>query len=488
MNNFNQEEFNKFIEENNVYGFFYEPITLKSGRLSHFYANFRNISEDVWLTDKLADYIISFTQDKGLEVDTFYGVPDGVTKIATITQYKWAKQKDDYSKGSHVLAMGRKTPKDHGEAKDRYFVGMPKGKVVVIEDVTTTGSSLIDTIHNLQEAGVKISGVVSLTNRMEKRDDGMSVKQAVEQLAVPYFNMSSSLDLLPIIYKRIQPGREIGRAIEQEFEEYGVEELKLGIWDIFEDSTNELNEKARLARSKICLALDNIESIEELRQRVEELSPLVGMFKIGKESFTKFGPEAIKAVQSYGADVFFDSKYYDIPNTVKGAANAATQLGVAMFNVHASGGLEMMKAAVEGVREASEKYNLPKPKIIGVTILTSINQEMMNNELGVKGNVTDQVLRLADLAYQAGLDGIVCSAQELERLKKELPDDFIFVTPGIRLAGSSHQDQKRVFTPSDALQNGSTILVVGRTITGYSTKEERINAGYEVLQDMVKYL
>lgn len=486
MKNFNQEEFNNFIIENNVYGFFKEPITLKSGRLSHFYANWRNIVEDVWLTDVLADYLLAFVKDKGLAIETFYGVPDGATKLAIISQFKWAKRNDNFAKGSFVLAMGRKTPKDHGEAKDKFFVGAPRGKTIVIEDVTTSGGSLLETIDNLREAGTDISAVVSLTNRMEKGDDGLAVREAVEQKGIAYYQMSSALDILPSAYKILKPGREIGRLIENEFKEYGVKELNLGVWSIFEDFSDELNEKARFARSRVCLALDNLGSLEELSQRVEELSPLVGMFKIGKELFTKFGPEAIKVVQSYGANVFFDSKFYDIPHTVKEAAKAATQLGAAMFNVHCSGGLEMMKAAIEGAREASQRFNIAMPKIIGVTVLTSINQETMNQELGLSGEVGEQVLRLARLAYQAGLDGIVCSAEDLVRLKGEFPENFIFVTPGIRLAGADKQDQKRVLTPSGALRSGSCLLVVGRAITGYPTKEERLNAAYEILEDMTE--
>jgi orotidine-5'-phosphate decarboxylase len=249
----------------------------------------------------------------------------------------------------------------------------------------------------------------------------------------------------------------------------------------------QLNEKEKLARGKVCLPLDGLNTLEEVKERVEELSPVVGMFKIGKESFTRFGPEVIKIIQDCGADVFLDMKYHDIPNTVKGAANAATRLGVFMFNVHASGGLEMMRAAVEGAKEASEEYGIKMPKIIGVTVLTSIDKEIMNNDLRVNGAVEEHVLSLALLAQKAGLDGIVCSAADLQTIKKELPHDFMFVTPGIKgpktAAGT---DQKRVFTPGNALQDGSSILVIGRTITGHKTKEERLRAGYEVLQDMAK--
>ncbi|MEE9502488.1 MAG: hypothetical protein V3V48_10470 [Candidatus Aminicenantaceae bacterium] len=227
MDGFIQEEFNRFIEENNVYGFFEDAITLKSGRKSHFYANWRNVVEDVWLTDRLAEYVISFTESHGLEVDTFYGVPEGATKLGVITQFKHAQQFENYTKGSHILAMGRAKPKDHGAPKDKYFVGMPQGNTVVIEDVTTTGGSLLKTLNGLAESGVHVVGVISLTNRMEKRDDGLSVKEAVENKGFSFHSMSSSLDLLPIMYKKLQPGEYIAEAIEQEFKEFGVRELSL---------------------------------------------------------------------------------------------------------------------------------------------------------------------------------------------------------------------------------------------------------------------
>ncbi len=227
MDGFSQEEFNRFIEENNVYGFFEEGITLKSGRKSHFYANWRNVVEDVWLTDRLAEFVISYIESIGLAVDTFYGVPEGATKLGVITQFKWAKRFTSYSKGSHALSMGRAKPKDHGAPKDRYFVGVPRGNVVVIEDVTTTGGSLLQTLEGLIEADVHVVGVISLTNRMEKRDDGLSVEEAVRNKGFSFYSMSSSLDLLPVMYKKLNPGESIANAIEQEFKEYGIQELKV---------------------------------------------------------------------------------------------------------------------------------------------------------------------------------------------------------------------------------------------------------------------
>ncbi len=227
MEEFNQGKFNKFVETNNVYGFFDEAITLKSGRKSHFYANWRNVVEDAFLTDILSDFVLAFAKAKNIEVDTFYGVPEGATKLGVITQFKYALNSENLVKGSHILAMGRAKPKEHGAPKDKFFVGMPRGNVIVIEDVTTTGGSLITSLKGLKEAGVNVVAVFSLTNRMEKRDDGLSVKECIESMNLKFFSMSSSLDMLPIIYNKLNPGEHIAKAIESEFGEYGVEPLKL---------------------------------------------------------------------------------------------------------------------------------------------------------------------------------------------------------------------------------------------------------------------
>lgn len=251
----------------------------------------------------------------------------------------------------------------------------------------------------------------------------------------------------------------------------------------------QLTEKEQEARKRVCLPLDGLESMDRLKARIEELSPVVGLFKIGKESYTRFGPAAVRAVQEYGANVFLDLKYHDIPNTVKGAAKAATELGVYMFNVHASGGLEMMKAAKEGAAEASERYGKAIPKITAVTVLTSIDSNILSNQLNILSSVEYQVLNLARLANRAGLDGIVCSAADLHDVRRYLPKDFIYITPGIEGPNTpAGADQKRVFTPGNAIQDGATILVVGRAITGQETPEKRLQAGHEVLQDMAKYL
>ena len=251
----------------------------------------------------------------------------------------------------------------------------------------------------------------------------------------------------------------------------------------------DLSHKEKEARKLVCLPLDGLDTLESIKGRVEELKSVVGLFKIGKETFTRFGKAAIDIVHESGREVFLDLKYHDIPNTVKGAAKAATELGVFLFNVHASGGLEMMKAAKAGAEETSKRLNVRRPKIVAVTILTSIDQAIMNNELRVQGSVEDQVLHLAKLTVSAGLDGIVCSAADMSAIKNNLPSDFLYITPGIKaVSDSSANDQKRVFTPGNAIKDGASLLVVGRTITGYDTKEERISAGLGILRDMAANL
>ena len=247
----------------------------------------------------------------------------------------------------------------------------------------------------------------------------------------------------------------------------------------------ELTEKERAAREMVCLPLDGLRSFSEVRGLVDELSSLVGMFKVGKESFTRLGPDVVALVHEHGAGVFLDLKYHDIPNTVQGAARAATEMGVAMFNVHASGGMAMMSAARKGVEEAAPAEGAA-PKVIAVTVLTSIDQGILNAECGVPGGVEDQVLRLAKLTESAGLDGIVCSAADLHALSGKLGPDFLFVTPGIKgTTTPAGEDQKRVLSPGRAVAAGSSLLVVGRAITGAA---DRRHAAMEVLRDVAEVL
>ena len=192
---------------------------------------------------------------------------------------------------------------------------------------------------------------------------------------------------------------------------------------------------------------------------LERIDPLQCRVKIGKEMFTRAGPDFVTQVARRGFDVFLDLKYHDIPNTVAAACAAAADLGVWMLNVHASGGRRMMEAAAGRLAQLTER-----PLLIGVTILTSLGEEDIA-EIGYAGSPADNVRRLAALAEDSGLDGVVCSPLEVKALHAERGADFALVTPGVRPAGSAADDQKRIMTPGDAVRTGASYLVVGRPVT-----------------------
>lgn len=251
----------------------------------------------------------------------------------------------------------------------------------------------------------------------------------------------------------------------------------------------ELTEKEQQARARVCLPLDNLMTIGDVESRVRELGPVVGMFKVGKGSYTRFGPDVVRAVRHSGSEVFLDLKFHDIPATVEDASYAAAALGVYMFNVHAAGGPEMLQAAVRGATRASEDYGGDRPHVIGVTLLTSIDQQGLTENMRVSESVGDYVLSLAKQCCHAGLDGVVCSAADLQAITPHLPGEFMYVTPGIKGSNTpAGSDQKRVYTPGNAIEDGSSILVVGRAITAHPTAGERVQAGYAVLQDMEKHI
>ena len=189
------------------------------------------------------------------------------------------------------------------------------------------------------------------------------------------------------------------------------------------------------------------------------LDPAACRVKVGKQLFTRAGPEVVRALQDLGFDVFLDLKFHDIPNTVAGACRAAADLGVWMVNVHASGGRRMMEAAAESLAKYQQK-----PLLIAVTVLTSMSDDDLQ-ELGIELSAADQALKLANMAKSSGLDGVVCSAQEATQMRQQLGQDFVLVTPGIRPSGSQADDQRRVMTPEQAIKAGSSYLVVGRPIT-----------------------
>ena len=210
---------------------------------------------------------------------------------------------------------------------------------------------------------------------------------------------------------------------------------------------------------KIIVALD-FPSQDPALALADQLDPAKCRLKVGKELFTRSGPELIKSLQGRGFDVFLDLKFHDIPNTTSAAVAAAADLGVWMVNVHASGGEKMMVAC----RERLESFGADKPLLIAVTVLTSMSDADLAG-IGITDSAEAQVSRLAALTRNCGLDGVVCSAQEAPRLKAEQGADFQLITPGIRPLSADKGDQQRIMTPTDALKAGSDYLVIGRPIT-----------------------
>lgn len=209
---------------------------------------------------------------------------------------------------------------------------------------------------------------------------------------------------------------------------------------------------------KIIVALDYADA-EAALKLADQIDPARARVKVGKELFTCSGPDVVKALIDRGFDVFLDLKYHDIPHTVGRACAAAADLGVWMLNVHTLGGAAMMQAARQAVGDSRDS-----PILIGVTLLTSMDQATFD-QIGLSGSMTDTVVRLAQLARNSGLDGVVCSAQEAMPLRQALGADFQLITPGIRPAGSDRGDQHRTMTPKQALDAGSHYLVIGRPIT-----------------------
>jgi orotidine-5'-phosphate decarboxylase len=217
------------------------------------------------------------------------------------------------------------------------------------------------------------------------------------------------------------------------------------------------------AKDKLIVALD-VENANQALQLFDSLHDSVGMFKIGMQLFTAAGPEIVRQIVSRGGRIFLDLKYHDIPNTVAMAAIEATRLGISLFNIHASGGREMMKRTAEAVAEVATRENLAKPKVLAVTLLTSIDQETLN-QIGIDDGPKRVVSRLAKLAHDAGLDGVVASAQEIETVRESIAQpDFLIVTPGIRATTADAQDQRRTMTAGEAIRAGADYLVIGRPI------------------------
>lgn len=217
------------------------------------------------------------------------------------------------------------------------------------------------------------------------------------------------------------------------------------------------------AQEKIIIALD-VESSREALELFKRLRRFAGHFKIGSKLFTAAGPQVVRDIVSAGGRVFLDLKFHDIPATVAAAGAEATRLGVSIFTVHAAGGSEMMRRTAEAVSEVAERERVERPRAIGVTVLTSMENSTLK-EVGVSSSTDEQVRRLARLAFESRLDGVVASPHEAALVRETVKDqNFIIVAPGVRPRDVSHDDQRRVMTPADALRAGADYLVIGRAI------------------------
>jgi orotidine-5'-phosphate decarboxylase len=241
------------------------------------------------------------------------------------------------------------------------------------------------------------------------------------------------------------------------------------------------------SRDRLIVALD-VPTLDDAERLAEVLVPTVSCFKVGSELFTAVGPPVLEILRERGLRVFLDLKFHDIPNTVAGACRAAVRLGASMLNMHASGGAEMLATGARATREESERLDLEPPSVLAVTVLTSLDETALRQELGVKSrSLKDHVLALAQMALGAGCDGLVASPEDVGFLRKELlgltphGHDPVIVTPGIRPAGTEIQDQKRIATPAAAIREGADYLVVGRPITQAERPRE---AAEQVIQQI----
>ena len=238
-------------------------------------------------------------------------------------------------------------------------------------------------------------------------------------------------------------------------------------------------------KERLCVALD-VDSYDEAKKIVNELKNHAGMFKVNS-LFLSEGPNIIELVKSMGCKIFLDLKFHDIPNTVSNYARQAVRMGADVFTVHASGGFEMMKAARDAAEDEAKKLDVDRPMILGITVLTSIDEKALNNDLLVDGAVEDQVGHLAKLALKAGLDGVVASPRETRMIRDECGKDFVIVTPGIRPMEEDKNkekkkdDQKRTMTPREAIKEGADFIVVGRPIL---EAKNRADAAKKIISEL----
>jgi orotidine-5'-phosphate decarboxylase len=236
------------------------------------------------------------------------------------------------------------------------------------------------------------------------------------------------------------------------------------------------------AEDRLLVALD-VDSLGAADRLLDRLAGAVAGGKIGSQLFTAAGPAAVEHAHKRGFKVFLDLKFHDIPSTVAGAVREATRLGVFMLNVHASGGRAMMLAAAQAAAATAREFNVSRPVCLGVTVLTSLERADLDRDLGVADTVEGHVLRLAERAREAGLDGCVASPRELRLLRSMLPRPWVIVTPGVRPAGVTDDDQARTATPGAAIRAGADYLVVGRPVTAAA---DPIAAARSILDDITR--
>ncbi len=233
-------------------------------------------------------------------------------------------------------------------------------------------------------------------------------------------------------------------------------------------------------RNPIVVALD-VDTADEALALVARLRGLVGMFKVGKQLFTAAGPEIVRRIIAEGEQVFLDLKFHDIPNTVAKAGIEAARLGVRIFNVHAMGGTKMLKTVAESVNETAERERMPRPTILGVTVLTSHTPESLR-EIGIERDLEAQVVHLARLCDAAGIDGVVASPHEIRPIREAVANPrFIILTPGVRPAGAALDDQRRVMTPGEAIRAGANYIVLGRPILA---APDPVDAARKILEEI----
>lgn len=233
-------------------------------------------------------------------------------------------------------------------------------------------------------------------------------------------------------------------------------------------------------KEKLIIALD-VDTRDEALKLVDQLWNVVGAFKIGMQLYNAEGPKIVKEIHDLGGKVFVDLKFHDIPNTVDKASRVVARQGVLMFNVHAAGGLDMMRGAAVAAEEVAHQLNIPKPLVIAVTVLTSFAQQAFEQEVGIPRLIEHQVVEWAKLAKTAGLDGVVASPREIVPIREACGTDFHIVTPGVRPTWAAANDQKRVMTPGEAVKAGATYLVIGRPITGDNNPRE---AAERIVEEM----